>query len=105
MKAILFILFAIIQNNSDQRVLDIYAKNKSDKRYLEQTKILAADQKGLKIRDLKIKEHFGSSAFKITLTGKDGGVKLTSKSVLTLEKLYGTIDAMPMRKAEMLRLP
>ena len=105
MKAILLILLAIFQNNSDDRVLDIYAKDKSDKRYLEQTKVLAADPKGLKIRDLKIKEHFGSPAFKITLTGKDGGVKLTSKSVLTLEKLYGTIDAMPMRKAEMLRLP
>lgn len=105
MKAILLILLAIFQNNSDDRVLDIYAKDKSDKRYLEQTKVLAADPKGLKIRDIKIKEHFGGSAFKITLTGKDGGVKLTSKSVLTLEKLYGTIDAMPMRKAEMLRLP
>jgi hypothetical protein len=105
MKAVLFILFAIFQNNSDERVLDIYAKDKTDKRYLEQTRILAADKKGLKLRDLKIKEHFGSPAFKITLTGKDGGIKLTSKSVLTLDKLYGTIDAMPMRKAEMLRLP
>lgn len=105
MKAILFILFAMFQNNSNERVLDVYAKNKADKLYLEQTKTFAADQKGLKVRDIKIKEHFGSPAFKITLTGKDGGIKLTSKSVLTLEKLYGTIDAMPMRKAEMLRVP
>jgi hypothetical protein len=105
MKALLLILVAIFQNYSDERVLDIYAKDKTDKRFLEQTKILASDKKGLKLRDLKIKEHFGSPVYKITLTGKDGGIKLTSKSVLTLEKLYGTIDAMPMRKAEMLRLP
>ena len=95
----------MFQTYSNQRVLDIYAESKSDKHYLEQKKILDADEKGLKIRDVKIKEHFGSSAFKIILRGKDGGIKLTSKSVLTLDKLYGTIDAMPMRKAEMLRLP
>ena len=105
MKIILFIFITMFQTYSNQRVLDIYAESKSDKHYLEQKKILDADEKGLKIRDVKIKEHFGSSVFKITLRGKDGGIKLTSKSVLTLEKLYGTIDAMPMRKAEMLRLP
>jgi acetyl-CoA carboxylase alpha subunit len=105
MKMLLFVFIFLFQKSTDQRVLDIYAKSKSDKNYLAQTKIFASDLKGLKIRDLVIKEHFGAATFKITLTGKDGGIKLTSKSVLTLEKLYNTIDAMPMRKAEMMRLP
>lgn len=101
MKVMIFILFALLQNNSDQRVLDVYAINKSDKLFQEQLKVLASDPKGIKVRDISIKEHFGSTAFKITLTGKDGTKKLSSKSVLTLKKLYDTIDAMPMRKAEM----
>jgi hypothetical protein len=105
MKTLLLIIMTLIQQHSDQRVLNIYAKSKSDALYVKQTKIFASDPEGLEVRDIKIKEHFGAATFKITLTGKDGGIKLTSKSVLPLEKLYNTIDAMPMRKAEMMRLP
>jgi hypothetical protein len=103
MKALLFLLFAFIQSNSDQRVIDVYAKNKTDKLYLEQLEILNSDPKGLKDRDIVVKEHLGSPSFKITLRGKDGGQKLNSKSVLTLKKLFDTIDSMPMRKSEMSR--
>jgi hypothetical protein len=105
MKSLIFILITIFQNSSDQRILDVYANSKSDRYYLEQMKALASDPKGIKLRDIKIKEHFGSPAFKITLTGKDGMIKLSSKSVLKLQKLYDTIDAMPMRRAEMSRQP
>ena len=105
MTTMIFILMTCIQQNPSQRVLDIYCKDKSDELYIAQSKVLASDPKGLKIRDIKVNEHFGNTAFKITLTGKDGGVKLTSKSVLTLKKLYDTIDAMPMRKSEMKRQP
>ena len=105
MTTLIFILMTFIQQNPNQRVLDIYCKDKSDKLYIAQSKVLASDPKGLKIRDIKVNEHFGNTAFKINLTGKDGGVKLTSKSVLTLKKLYDTIDAMPMRKSEMKRQP
>ena len=105
MKSFLFILIAFFQNGSDQRVLNVYAKRKTDKYYLEQMKVLNSDPKGIKVRDISVSEHFGSPAFKITLTGKDGMIKLSSKSVLKLEKLYDVIDAMPMRKAEMLCQP
>lgn len=105
MKSLLFILIAFFQNGSDQRTLNVYAKSKSDKYYLEQMKVLNSDPKGIKVRDIRIREHFGSPAFKITLTGKDGTIKLTSKSVLKLQNLYDVIDAMPMRKAEILRQP
>jgi hypothetical protein len=103
MKPLLFILFAFFQNDSNQRVLDVYAKSKLDKYYLEQMKALNSDPKGIKAREIRIREHIGSPAFKITLTGKDGMIKLSSKSVLKLQNLYNVIDAMPMRKAEMLR--
>ena len=39
--------------------------------------------------------------FVVILVGKDGGEKLRSTEVVRLEKLYGTIDAMPMRRREM----
>ena len=52
-------------------------------------------------RDILVKEHFGNKSFKVTLTGKDGGEKYSSTKILTLDKLYAIIDAMPMRKEEM----
>jgi len=40
------------------------------------------------------------SDFEIILLGLDGGVKLRQENLLTVRKLYGTIDAMPMRRRE-----
>lgn len=39
--------------------------------------------------------------FQNLLIGKDGGVKLRSNSPISNEKLFETIDAMPMRQREM----
>ncbi len=39
--------------------------------------------------------------FAVVLIGKDGGEKLTEKKLLPVEKLFATIDAMPMRQQEM----
>ncbi len=39
--------------------------------------------------------------FTFVLLGKDGGEKLRSTSVVTLQTLYETIDSMPMRQVEM----
>ncbi len=39
--------------------------------------------------------------FEVILIGLDGGVKLRQNVLLTLEKLYGIIDSMPMRRWEM----
>jgi len=39
--------------------------------------------------------------FTVILIGKDGGEKLRSTKPLTLDKLFDTIDAMPMRQQEM----
>ncbi len=47
----------------------------------------------------KYKEN--KSGFQILLIGLDGGVKMDQSEMITCEKLFGTIDSMPMRKAEM----
>jgi hypothetical protein len=39
--------------------------------------------------------------FEVLLIGLDGGVKLRQTELLTAEKLFGQIDQMPMRRAEM----
>ncbi|WP_435579087.1 DUF4174 domain-containing protein [Gilvibacter sp.] len=41
-----------------------------------------------------------SKSFEVLLIGLDGGVKLRQTEILTLEELFRTIDAMPMRTSE-----
>lgn len=41
--------------------------------------------------------------FTFILVGRDGGEKLRSTDVVSAEKLFGLIDAMPMRKSEVKR--
>lgn len=41
-----------------------------------------------------------NTPFEIILIGLDGGIKLRQKDVLSCEKLFATIDSMPMRSAE-----
>jgi hypothetical protein len=43
------------------------------------------------------------SDFEVLLLGLDGGVKLRQDSLLTVQKLYSTIDVMPMRRQEIER--
>jgi len=44
-----------------------------------------------------------SAPFKVVLIGLDGRVKLKQTEILTIEKLNGIIDSMPMRMKEMRR--
>jgi hypothetical protein len=39
--------------------------------------------------------------FNVVLIGKDGGVKLRQEAPITLNEIFSTIDAMPMRRQEM----
>lgn len=43
----------------------------------------------------------GHDNFRVFLIGKDGGVKITSDKPLSNNIIFGTIDAMPMRRNEM----
>ncbi len=40
-------------------------------------------------------------SFRVILIGLDGGIKLEQTKFLSAEKLFSTIDAMPMRRSEM----
>lgn len=49
------------------------------------------------------KYNSGRSVFEVILIGLDGGVKMKQSELLTIEDLFGTIDVMPMRRAELRR--
>ena len=101
----------------EKRQLLIFADNANNSTLKTQQKILSADADGLKERDIEVRFFYADrdqdkfrqknikSAFTIILVGKDGGDKLRSTKPLNLQKLYGTIDAMPMRQSEMKRHP
>lgn len=42
-----------------------------------------------------------AKGFKFVIIGKDGTVKLTAEEAVSTERLFGIIDRMPMRRAEM----
>ncbi len=52
-----------------------------------------------------LRRRFGveGQGFRVVLVGKDGDVKRESSAPLSAVGLFGTIDAMPMRKQELRR--
>ncbi|TVQ06781.1 MAG: DUF4174 domain-containing protein [Bacteroidetes bacterium] len=58
-----------------------------------------------KIKSSRLYKDYKKSdaGFEVVLLGLDGGVKLQQNELLSLEKLYATIDAMPMRRREIER--
>ena len=77
------------------------------------------DAAGLNERDILVHEVVGAKGnqtifkkykasaknFTFILIGKDGGVKLRANEPISKEKLYRTVDDMPMRKSEMKHQP
>jgi hypothetical protein len=101
------------------REIYIFAADANNASFINQKNIFAKDAAGLKERDLRIHEitdaktnetifkkyKASTQNFTFILFGKDGGEKLRSTSPVTLNKLHGTIDAMPMRRNEMQNKP
>ena len=98
------------------RVLVISAPASGDPALRAQRDALGAHRGGLTERDLVVLEVVGDSAearhlraelglppgaSRAVLVGKDGGAKLTSDEPIPPQKLFATIDAMPMRRDEM----
>ena len=108
------------------RLLLLFAPSSNNPMIQQQYDLLEADQSGLNDRDLLIFQIFSdrvagheagqfSSAqklrqqyrisedeFAVLLIGKDGSEKLRKRGeLLEQQELYGTIDAMPMRRREM----
>ena len=102
MQLVLVTLISVMQLVSNHRYLDVYTNNEENKVYIHQLQILNSDPNGLKERDLIIRQHSNSPGFRIELTGKDGSKKFSSTKILNLTNLYGIIDAMPVRKQEIL---
>lgn len=91
--------------------LDIFKANEpglEDRKLLvyqilpEQYKI-GLNQSGTWVSGEKLYKKYSSglAAFEVILIGLDGGVKMRQSELLTVEDLFGTIDVMPMRRAEL----
>jgi hypothetical protein len=109
------------------RLLLLFAPDEEDRTYKLQLEELLKQERGLRERELLIFHIFPDSVklpdgtvsgqadasnlrkhyvipqkeTATLLIGKDGGEKLRSRDLLTTERLFQTIDAMPMRRQEM----
>jgi len=97
------------------RVLVLSAPDPADPNLLAQRAALGPMRGGVTERDLVVLEAVGTGAdarrlraqlslpegeFRAVLVGKDGGAKLTEAAPIPPQKLFSTIDAMPMRRGE-----
>ncbi|MCF4126085.1 DUF4174 domain-containing protein [Methylobacterium sp. SyP6R] len=96
------------------RVL-VIAADAGDPRAAAQGRIAEAAASGMRERDLVVVRAIGegrgaaalrrrlglpATGFRAVLVGKDGGAKLTAEEPIPAERLFSTIDAMPMRREE-----
>lgn len=107
------------------RILLLFSSNQGDM-FQQQTEIFDAKRRGMKERDLvlfyikqntvetpdgkkyeekaaeQLRKQFevADDAFAVILVGKDGMQKLKQGELLSTNKLFAIIDAMPMRKRE-----
>jgi hypothetical protein len=106
-------------NQWEKRILLLCASDPQQAAFIRQKEILKKEETGLKERDMLVLEMVYENAaqadkdylekeleikptkFTVLLLGKDGGVKRKQNQPLGTEDLFGTIDAMPMRKREM----
>ncbi|WP_438344999.1 DUF4174 domain-containing protein [Methylorubrum populi] len=97
------------------RVLVLAAGDAGDARLAAQRQALASARTGASERDLvtveavgkgaeaaALRRHLGlpNDAFRAVLVGKDGGAKITSEEPIPPQRLFSTIEAMPMRQDE-----
>lgn len=113
----------ITKHQWENRLLLVITSAENNPLYLEQLALFQQEPEGLEERKLLIyqvkKDAFklgvsdglwvssavlyhrykkSKAPFEIILIGLDGGVKMRQTEVLALDKLYETIDVMPMRK-------
>ena len=111
----------------ENRIVLIITNNEKAEKYQNQLELLASasgleehkliiyrvmpNQFTLGLKDLswitssKLYEKYHSidNGFEVILIGLDGTVKLRQTEILSTEKLFSTIDVMPMRRAELKR--
>lgn len=109
----------------NKRPLLVFATSEASTQFKQQQRIVAESRAGLADRDVAIVWVIGSNLsaelgqqpnvtgaslrlrfgvadneFRAVLVGKDGSVKLSSAKPLSSNRLFETIDAMPMRRDE-----
>ena len=104
------------QNSAFRRVL-LFADKANDTTLMQQKQLLESDKAGCLERDIRIEIYITSQTdktflkkynitqpqFTFLLIGKDGGIRLRSKKVISKGQLFALIDTMPMRQDEMKR--
>ena len=112
LSALIVCLSGIALSDTDKRQLLLFTQ-KDSKMAEKQLAIWKAAQPGIEERDLTITEVTGNELlykkykvdrqtdFTLILVGKDGSEKLRTHSLLSNNKLFALIDAMPMRREEM----
>ena len=112
------------------RVLLVFAPSRQEARYQKQSTLLADKTAGLNERDLiliyaladgkgrrvgtrllgdgdenALRQRYGvgTRQFRVVLVGKDGHEAYSSRQPISTSRLFGLIDAMPMRREEMRR--
>ncbi len=107
----------LAQYRWNHRVVVALASSPSDPNLAAQRRIFETMRTGAGDRDLvlleatddtpagaALRQRFGGGTGFITvLIGKDGGAKASSERPMSAQDVFGQIDAMPMRRAEMLR--
>ena len=95
------------------RRLVLFADGTADPVLAAQRAAVRAGAAGLAARDIRVTERIGGDGrerrrlgvpargFGAVLIGRDGGVKLRSAEVMRVETVFGTVDAMQMRRREM----
>lgn len=107
----------INQYRWSKRPILVFASSAQDAAYTQQLATLASDTPGLVERDIVVLSDIGPNpanevrdalqieGFEVVLIGKDGGVKLRSKTPVDLDRIFARIDSMPMRQREMRSRP
>lgn len=115
MNCLLLIIMLVAAQFNEHRKIMLFAPSANHKELKVQQEIFNQGTDGMKDRDLKIEvvvpgqKNFSlfkkykteEQQFTFILLGKDGGEKLRSTKPVSLQKLFSTIDAMPMRQSEM----
>ncbi|SLN60763.1 hypothetical protein ROJ8625_03083 [Roseivivax jejudonensis] len=97
----------------ENRPVLLFAPSPDDPEFRRQVATLEAAQPDVEDRDIVVlsdtdpqaggalRARFAPDGFLFVLVGKDGGVKRTETAPVAAADLFGTIDAMPMRRREM----
>lgn len=106
-------LSGIVSSDTDKRQLLLFTQNKDTGLAEKQLAIWTEAQAEMQERDVIITVITGNELlykkykvdsqtdFTVILLGKDGIEKLRTQNLLTANKLFALIDAMPMRRQEM----